>query len=219
MERVVLVTDTETRLGSAILDAYNAAGERAIGIPTGPQAAHAPVIGTDDALTWNRFSAVDPRNIMISTLKRYKTIDEVLVVQSVESEFSDKPELVDINKAVDYWIKGNMFFVREVLRVFAERGKGALVLVNHSPATGANASPSPIGETVRAAYSGYINALVHVRGDDDICINGFEALTDQIGEFAQFIHKNTSERLRRISGKLLVFHNQGPLGLFVRNRR
>jgi hypothetical protein len=224
MDRVVLVTDTDTQLGQSILDTYMAAGERTVAVRIEPpfggkkSSGDNSGNGNDDALSWNRCSSVDPRNIMIDALRRFSAVDEVIVVQSVEVELPAGPELVDINQAIDYWIKGTMFFVREVLRIFTEKGKGVLALVNHLPSD-VGAPGTPLGEAVSAAFGAYIKRMLPIFGGNDIYINGFESTTRSIDEFAQFIHRNMAERFRRISGKFILFHGQGERGLFGKTRR
>jgi hypothetical protein len=211
MDRVIVITDIDTKLGCSLIRTYREAGEIAVGISPVKKAdlEYSDLKGNDyEIIEWNRNSLIDSKSAILEIIKKYKTIDEVLLVQSIpeyKSSLADI-EFSTIDRNIDYWVKGNIYFVREVLRLFAEKESGTLALINHSLSDEKNRR-TPLSETVQSAFSGLTKSLLPLYAGKDVCINAFESVTDSPEELARFIYKNMCERFRKVSGKTASFQS------------
>jgi hypothetical protein len=221
MDRVVLITDIDTALGLSLLETYHRNGVKALGISSAEKKIKSfPEFGKDELeiFEWRRYSPIDAKNVIIEVLKKYKTIDEALVVQSVSASGTILPDIdiALIDKTVDYWVKGNLYLTREILSFFSKVKKGILAFIDHRPIN-ENEKSSPLEESVRSAFSGIIGSLLPCYLGKEVFINGFESTSANELNFAQFVYKNMNERFRNVSGKLVTYHeSKGIFGNFKR---
>jgi NADP-dependent 3-hydroxy acid dehydrogenase YdfG len=218
MDGITVITDVDTKLGCSVLNTFLEHGEKVVGISSVKKSELAGNgTGGSELFEWNRCSPIDSRSVVVEILTKYKRIDEVIIVQSLQPEAVrlEETDSALINKKIDYWIKGNLYLTREFLRLFSERKSGSLVFVNHFEGDAKNLLP--LSEVIRSAYTGLISSLLPLNSAENVRINGIESKSVFPEELADFIYKNTIERFRKTSGKLLPYHDQK--GLFDRLKK
>ncbi len=218
MDRITVITDVDTKLGFSILNAFFEHGEKIIGIsPVKKDEIRFTGASGFECYEWNRSSPIGSRSAVVEILTKYKRIDELVVVQSIrpDSVTIEETDSALINKAIDYWVKGNLFITREALRLFSEKKTGSLVVVNHLEESGKKTNV--MSEVIYSACSGLVSALLSHNAGRDVRINGIESRSENTGALAEFVLKSVTERFRKTSGKLLSYNDQK--GLFDRLKR
>lgn len=218
MDRITVVTDIDTKLGFSILNAFLEYGEKVMGISSVKKdEIRFPGARGFECYEWNRSSPIGSRSAVVEILTKHKRIDELVVVQSIRPDAVtiEETDSALVNKAIDYWIKGNLFITREALRFFSEKKAGSLVVVNHLEESGKKANA--VSETIYSACSGLAGALLLHDAGRDVRINGIESRSENTDALAGFVIKTVTERFRKTSGKLLSYNDQK--GLFDRLKR
>ena len=211
MDRVVLITDINTPLGSALLVKYHTDGEKIIGTITPDNKDFSLPNWSDDGLEvleWNRHSPVNSKNIILSVLKKYKKLDEVCLIQNMigNDSFFHELDFKSIDKAIDNWIKGNFFLCREILKVFIQNASGVLVLINNIKCN--SNITSPLFEAIRSSFRSFTKELSLTYGSHNIFINGFESTSNLSEDFGGFIYKRICEKMRNNSGRIIQFNKK-----------
>ncbi|MBN2532693.1 MAG: SDR family NAD(P)-dependent oxidoreductase [Spirochaetales bacterium] len=211
MERIVLITDIDTPLGYALAGFYIKDGERVIGTVSS-QDSDLPYMNLEniDIVEWRRFSALESRNLLLHIIKKYKKIDEAIVIQSVISKTRKlhETEISDIEKGIDFWLKGLFFICREIIRTYEKQKNGALFIINHS---NKEQGISTVSETIKAGTREFTRNLISSYEKEAFLLNSIESSSPTDDTLSAFIYKTIKERLRQISGKQVNFRHKPGL--------
>ena len=214
MAKVILITDINLPLGLELAKLYIQNGYCVVGTITVKDEEINDF--TDKPflqIPWRRNSALSARHVVVSTLNSFSHLDKAIVIEDLQGAMSllHETNLTDIESAVDMWIKGGLFIVREILSYFLKDKRGSIALVNYSPRRSEEAF-SPLEGSIRGSFRGLANSLFTSYYGSDIFINAFESFSPLTGEFAHFIHKTLHEKGDRLFGKWFRF--QGKHGRF-----
>jgi NAD(P)-dependent dehydrogenase (short-subunit alcohol dehydrogenase family) len=217
MPRTILVTESDSPLGAALVRLLAARGYRVAAVSDrGPSAAAASVgaatagvasVGTPSnplALAWNRRSPVSARNIVLSVLNAFETLDEALILEPPGPGGVPLTETAsaDIERAFDD-SKGPVFLAREVLGSFLARGGGVVSFVSGGPAAG------PVESAAREAFRGLAGSLLASPPNGAIVTNGFQCGATDPEEYAAFIDRTLEEKARKITGRWFSYPPRG----------
>ncbi len=212
MKRVILITDIDTSLGEELVKRYLEKGYRVAAACTNPEK------NTDSGnenlliLDWKRRSAISARNVILRLLTQYDQIDEALILESplLERNLLQEVSFSAIESAVDQWIKGTLFLIKEILRIYTKRKEGILSLVNYSQQESGGLFP-PLESALRGSFQAMAQSLFASNAQKNVCINGFESYCPRIKEFADFIVNTRFEKKRCLSGKWFRFQTKSRL--------
>jgi NADP-dependent 3-hydroxy acid dehydrogenase YdfG len=215
MDRIVFITDVDTQLGSSLLKHCYTDYKHIVGTISSPvkEFSFSDVIDERlDIIEWNRRSPFEAKNILLSVIKKYKKLDEVLVIHSSMADTTQlhNIEVADIDMTVDIWIKSYIFLCREILNYFSSKTGGLLLLINNIHYENKK-NTSPLFELIKHGFSGFMQQLMRVYKDRSITINGIESSSPDAKELSTFIYKCLCERLRNLSGKIVTFKKKGKL--------
>jgi NAD(P)-dependent dehydrogenase (short-subunit alcohol dehydrogenase family) len=209
MGKTVFITDLDTPLGSELVRLYLKEGHRVFATVTEEE--EEPDYGplqneAGESLTvqvWKRYSAASTKNMLLQALIAYESVQESLVLGAPPPYASplQETELEMIERAVDSWIKGTLFLLKEILAHYEARGGGQLALISRDDET----SASPLDGALRSGFLGMSRALLKTHGSETITINGFVSSAELTKDFAGFIARNLSERAKRPTGKWMRF--------------
>ncbi len=161
-------------------------------------------------IPWNRESSLSTRNLILKTLNTYNTINEAMLILSLEKEnrpFHLLSSTVIENK-IDMQIKSSLFLLKEFLAYFQKQGKGALFII-----IDANKQDilSPIDAAIYEYYKTLTKSLFIFYQNEPIILNGFDSSSSDITAYAEYIIKNINEKAGNIKGKWFRFSsNQNP---------
>jgi len=167
-------------------------------------------------LDWNPASPVSAKTMILSVLNKMEHIDDAILVcvppayRKTTEEFST----AEIDRLVDYNIKGWFFLVRELTAVFTAHKRGTLSLVLPELNAGSvDETPDFIGPAAVAAFRSFAQGIILSSHSTPYSAMGF-SLPEPGGEnaFAAFVFKNMEEG-KRNSGKWIKY---GKLGFFGR---
>jgi hypothetical protein len=215
MPRTILVSETDTPLGGRLTELFLARGVRVVatvaaGSRQGPGGGKGPVRGGPDSrkltVPWNRRSPISARALLLEAANAFDSVDEAVIIEplcTVSSALHAIPSS-DIERAFDD-AKGPLFLAREILASFVARGSGVLCMVSLGPASG------PVENGVREAFRGVCSALFSAPALKGITVNGFQAGSVEVEEYAAFIDRTLEEKARKISGRWFVWQGRGGL--------
>ncbi len=227
MSRVILITDADTLLGSELARRCLKRGMEVVAtvsaapgqaepagrkpgkkggapLPALPPPASRPPAGEPAPVLveWKRRTPLSAINALLQAVGAHDRLDEALVLNAPAGErrLLHETATADLEQAVDHWVKGNLFLLREILKLFRRRGEGLLALVNYSPLESGGIL-SPLDSAIWGGFQGLAESLFVSCAEEPFRLNGFESHSDQPGEFADFILENLQEKGGRVSGR------------------
>ena len=227
MPRTILVSEGDTPLGRRLAELLLARGARVVTTvssaagsrqgPDGgqsPAAARAPATADERtrAIPWNRRSPMSARTVLLDASNAFDSIDEAIILEppcAVSGGLHELP-VADVERAFDD-ARGPVFLAREVLAAFRAQGRGVLCMVSRGPASG------PVGTGLQECFRGVCAALFADTGMKGITVNGFQAGSSDVEEYAAFIDRTLEDKARKISGRWFTWQARG--GLFQGGRR
>jgi hypothetical protein len=216
MSRTVLITDVDTPLGFDLSKTFLEQGDKVIGTVTASDKEINFKSLNSSSFTlrrWQRSSPLSAKNLLLSIINDFNNLDEALLLQppSLPAKLLHEVTTAEIEQGVDFWIKGNLFLLKEILYIFSRGRGGVLALINYSPKDSTGILP-PLESALRGGFQALAKSLFSSYSREDLHINGFESTTAQSGDFAHFIRQTLHERGRRVSGRWFRF--QAKSGLF-----
>jgi NAD(P)-dependent dehydrogenase (short-subunit alcohol dehydrogenase family) len=216
MPRTILVSEADTPLGARLADLFLARGARVVATAArGPGGEQGPVRSGPDSrkltVPWNRRSPMSARALLLDAANAFDSVDEAVIIEPpcvVSAGLHEIPS-TDIERAFDD-AKGPLFLAREILASFLVQGSGVLCMVSLGPASG------PMENGVRESFRGVCSALFTAPGLKGITVNGFQAASVDVEEYAAFIDRTLEEKARKISGRWFVWQARGGLFQGVR---
>jgi len=219
MKRVALITEASTSLGDQLVRRYLSEGYSVAATCSGQARIDTPVVSEEEDLLvidWNRNSPISAKNVLLTALNRFDTIDETLLLLTPEldQKLLQETAAETIDRAVDAWIKGPLFLIKAVLVLYGRKQEGFLALINHVPQVAA-AVPPPLESALRGSFRATAEAIFAGIGQQNIFVNGFESHSTKIEELADFIFDTISSKGIRTTGKWYRFPSRpGILSAF-----
>jgi len=214
MSRIVLITDINTPLGYSLLKLYLKDGNQIIGtVPSIND--ELQDINTDndrlDIYEWRRNSLIESKNLLLHITKKYKKLDEAVVIQSIPSHSLKLHELTmsDIDKEVDCSIKGLICICREIIKTMRTQKSGSFFFIF---CRNKGIEISPLSELIKRGSEGFLNHLLHVCGKEHFRLNIIETPNIHYDTLPEHIYKTIKEKLPQISGKKIQI--QQKTGIF-----
>jgi hypothetical protein len=169
------------------------------------------------ALDWNPGSPISARTLVLAAENRLDHVDEAIVVCAPPTVRRPAEQLApaDIDIAVNDYIKGWFFLVKELTAAFKARNAGTLALVLSEAAAGNDKREAPdlIGPSVSASFRAFVQGLLAAAPNKPYQTLAFSSETGEDAEFAAYIFKIIEENNKRNLGR---WHKYGRLGLFGR---
>jgi NAD(P)-dependent dehydrogenase (short-subunit alcohol dehydrogenase family) len=220
MPRTVLVTEADSPLGAALARLLAGKGCSVVAAVQGAAAGsgNAPALPAGIvSVPWNRRSPVSSRNLLLTALNSFPSLDEALVLEPVcpVAGRLEDAESAAIEKAFDD-ARGPVFAAREILAHFRTSGAGVLALVSGGTATG------PVEGGVRELFRGVASGLLAAAAlssagvNGAVMVNGFQQGDSSVEEYAAFIDRTLDEKARKISGRWFTASSRG--GIFSGSR-
>jgi NAD(P)-dependent dehydrogenase (short-subunit alcohol dehydrogenase family) len=214
MERTLLITDGDTALGCELIRLFSFKGWR-VATTSSPESRDipgSPAAKADLVIPWNRRSPVSARNILVTALNTFPSIDEALVLDVPRASAVPVHELPssEIEKAFDYFLKPTVFLVRELLSHFLQAQRGLLALVSFSTRPQDGYVPA-LERAIREGFKGFATSLIDAYVDSGLTVNAFQSFGVTPEEFALFIEKTMEEKGRKISGRWFTCQPKGGL--------
>jgi NADP-dependent 3-hydroxy acid dehydrogenase YdfG len=205
MKQVALVTDASTPLGDQLVRRYLSEGFGVIATSSGAATVDTPLVSEEEDLLlveWNRKSPISAKNVLLTGRNRFDRIDQTLLLLApeLEQKLLQETAAETIDRAVDDWIKGSLYMIRVILRLYAEKQEGLLALINHMPQA-ARAVPPPLESALRGGFRATAEAIFAGVGQQNVFITGFESTSTKIEELADFIFDTMNGKGIRIAGK------------------
>lgn len=210
MERIVLITDIDTPLSYALARLYIKDGEKVVGTISS-QNTGLPYSDLDkdaiDIMEWHHSSPLEAKNLLIHIIKKYRKLDEAIVIHSIESKTLKLHEtgIADIEKGIDHWLKGLFFICREIIKTYVTQKNGALFIINCDTK---EQGISPVSEAIKAGTRGFIRNLLHSYGKDSFLLNSIESSYVKEDILSASVYKTIKERLRQVSGKQIKLQHK-----------
>src|SRR6056297_1165593 len=106
--------------------------------------------------------------------------------------------LASIDSYIDNYVKGGLYFLREVLGYFQKRKKGQLSIVIHT--SGLEVLP-PIDAVGIGGIKTFTDSMFTLYQNEPIMINGFTSDATAPDDYAYFIRNTLTEKARGTHGK------------------
>ena len=212
MSRVAFISDLDTPLGEYLVRLYVENGNRVFTTidSVSGQTAREEFSGLADSAgeqllieQWHRHSPISAKNMYLRALTHFGRLDEVLLIgnPSIPPVELHAIPFETLDRTVDSWIKGSLFFLKAVLDRFVEEEGGVVALIS----VDFNHPDSPLEEAVRHAFQGLAHSLLKTYASRGININAFESSVSRSRQFAGFIYRSLTERGRKDSGRWLRY--------------
>lgn len=216
MSRTVLITDIDTPLGFDLSKTFLEQGDRVIGTVADPEKDNSIKTLNSSSFTlkrWQRSSSISAKNLLLNIINEFDSLDEALLLQppSLPAKLLHEVTTAEIEQGVDFWVKGNLFLLKEILDIFNRHRGGVLALINYSPHDSTGILP-PLESALRGSFQALAKSLFSSYSRKNLYINGFESNTVQSSDFSDFIRQTLQDRGRRVSGRWFRF--QAKSGLF-----
>jgi len=205
MGKTILVTEGDTPLGAALVQLFHAKGFSVVATtPMGAEASPERRTSDEDSVRvvpWSRRSPLSARNVLLSALNAFDTLDEAFILEAPCPSANPLPEAasVEIERSFDE-AKGPVFLAREVLAYFPQRRRGMLAMVSF-PSAG---SDTAVQAAMREGFRGLASSLMAGQNGAGIIVNGFQSSGVGVEEFAEYIDRTLEEKARKISGHWFV---------------
>jgi NAD(P)-dependent dehydrogenase (short-subunit alcohol dehydrogenase family) len=214
MAKGILIAGNESSLFTALCRgaAKRADAFASAPIPAGIKTEQPPAPGI--VVDWNPSSPISARTLVLEGLNRMEQIDEAVLV-CVPPAYRRLPHELspaELDRMIDFNIKGWFFLVKEICSVFESRGKGTLALVL-SELAAAEDTPDLLGPVAISAFRAFAQSIVLSLLAVPYNAMGFSSA--EAGEeeaFAAFVFKTIDDG-KKSAGK---WHKYGKFGLFRR---
>jgi hypothetical protein len=220
MEKIILVSDADTPLGYTLFNFFLNDGNKVAGtvssIKKNIQIAE-PHKEAAAIFEWGRSSPVESKNLLLSIIKKFKRLDEAILIQALQpgapgiSENAvrsyntplHETEISAIEKEIDYRIKGLLFLSREIIKTFTVQKKGFLFFVNNFYYAD---EISVLRRLIETGITSFLKELMKSYRNSGIMMNVIESAAASAGlpaddEFASFVYKNITEKFIKPGGQ------------------
>jgi len=203
MGHTILLNGKISPLGQRLSELFLEDGTNVIRADEGEPGENPPGEEAEEQLTiipWTRHSSVSVHNVLVEAINKLDTIDEVVFVFSALMQNKPLHELglATIDSYIDNYVKGGLYFLREVLGYFQKQKQGQLSIVLHT--AGLEVLP-PIDAVGIGGIKTFTDSIFTLYQNEPIMINGFTSDTTTPEDFAYFIRNTLTEKARGTHGK------------------
>lgn len=203
MDRTILLNGNTSPLGQRLSHLFIDDGAYVVRADEGEPGHSSEREEEEDHLTiipWTRHSSVSIHNLLVEAENKRDAIDEVVFVFSTLMENKPLHELglASIDSYIDNYVKGGLYFLREVLGYFQKRKKGQLSIVIHT--SGLEVLP-PIDAVGIGGLKTFVDSMFTLYQNEPIMINGFTSDATTPDDYALFVHRTLTEKARGSHGK------------------
>jgi NAD(P)-dependent dehydrogenase (short-subunit alcohol dehydrogenase family) len=166
-------------------------------------------------LEWNPASPVSTRTLVLTARNLLDHIDEALLICVPPAYRRPLEDMIpaEIDRLVDYNIKGWFFLARELASEFIRRGSGTLVLAVQDERAASREDGDLAGPAAAAAFRAFARSLLPASANAPYLTMGFSAPEPgSESAFAAYMFRIMEEG-KRNSGK---WHKFGKFSLFNR---
>jgi NAD(P)-dependent dehydrogenase (short-subunit alcohol dehydrogenase family) len=217
----VLVIDGESTLGQGLVRLLRESGRRVSATCPGPEKADS---GSDPSgvlrVPWGRASTVSARNVLLRTVTAFGRLDAAVFTfdPALERVLLHEADYADIEGAVDEWVRGTLFLLREVLGLFVRQGSGTLALVRGFARGRPEESP-PLEAMVRGAVGELASSLLSSYEGTGVTVVSFETSSPETDGYLRFVvGKLRAGRGRRRGGRSFRYRRARLGGLLPPGR-
>ena len=168
-------------------------------------------------IPWNNRSPLSAKDMILECRNRIDGFNDALTIFS--SEQSNKPiheiSSADIENAIDSGLKGNLFVLKEIILYFQKIGSGNISLINdieHSEIL------APLYAVETGGLLTLAKSLFASYQNEQLAINSYRSNSEELGDYAEYIYKNITERTKPVHGKIFKFQNRGAFS-FAKQKR
>ena len=226
MSGTVLVVEGETPLGRALVHAFRQERWRVVTTHRKTERSDSAADGPDVLrIPWGKASSVSARNVLLKTLTAHQRLDLAVFPFSpaLKRVLLHEAEYSEMEQAVDEWVLGTLFLLREVLGQLVRQGKGLLALVQGHVAGAMGVHP-PLEALVRGGLTGLGHSLLLSYGGGEVGVCRFETESASLDGYAQFVTRKLFGATSRDHGRTWRFRERPTLldrvrSLGVRGRK
>jgi NAD(P)-dependent dehydrogenase (short-subunit alcohol dehydrogenase family) len=185
----VLVVDGDTPLGRGLVRLFRESGYRVATTHRKSDKADPAEDGSDIVrASWGKASPVSARNVMLKTITAFERLDAAVFsfAPALRRVLLHETDYAEIEGAVDEWIRGTLFLLREVLGQLVRQGSGTLALVASFTRDDASEVP-PLEAMVRGALAELTTSVLASYGGEGIGVYRFETASPKVDEYVRFI--------------------------------
>jgi NAD(P)-dependent dehydrogenase (short-subunit alcohol dehydrogenase family) len=204
MDRTILITDSDTALGSALVRIFAGLGYGVITTASEatPEAKAAAATGNVRVLPWNKRSPISANTLVRTILNERPVLDDALILDVPRVSGVPIHELssTDVERAFDMFLKPPIFLARELLNYYLEKKSGFMGLVSFCAYAQDIQAPA-LEQAVREGFKGFASSYLSTYAASGVAVNAFQSFGAGSEEFAHFIEKAMEEKARKISGR------------------
>src|SRR6056297_437698 len=203
MDQTILLNGNTSHLGQRLSELFIDEGAHVIRADEGNPGHSSGREEEEDHLTiipWTRHSSVSIHNLLVEAENKRDAIDEVVFLFNALMENKPLHELglASIDSYIDNYIKGGLYFLREVLGYFQKRKQGQLSIVINT--SGLEVLP-PIDAMGIGGIKTFTESMFTLYQNEPIMINGFTSDASTPDEYALFVYRTLIEKARGSHGK------------------
>lgn len=209
MEKVILITGSETLLGRKLIEKNLAAGNKVI----------APVLSKDEnnaepqknnllVLPWNKSSIISSRTVIREGMRIFRSIDEAILVYSENKTNDHLSDFTtsEIDQSIESSIHGIVYLTRELLKIMdRNRSKTlAYALTRKSRSTA-----DPLEKGFKGFFRSFSDAVIS--SETSIFTCGFTSDVTDMDSFAHFITSTLRDKPEKGDGQWLDYREKKSL--------
>ncbi|MBI9096857.1 MAG: hypothetical protein JEY91_00195 [Spirochaetaceae bacterium] len=192
MEKVILITDSETLLGRKLIEKNLSAGNKVIApVQSKDLNSSEPQKNNLLVVPWNKSSIISTRTVIREGIRVFQKIDEAILVYS-ENKTND--QLMDfstseIDEAIESSINGTVYLTRELMKILVTQLNSAIsyVIVQKN-----QNQENPIEKGFLGFFTSFADATI--LGNNDIYKCSFTTSVSEMDSYADFICNILDER-------------------------
>lgn len=206
MEKIILITGSETLLGRKLVEKNLAAGNKVI----------APVQSKDEnsnesrksnllVLPWNKSSIISTRTVIREGMRIFQKIDEAILVHS-ENKTNDKLldfSTSDIDEAIETNIRGTVYLTKELLKIFQDSRENAIAFV-------LTRKSRQMSDPITRGFLGFFRSFADsvIQSGESVYRCAFTSEVSDMDSYASFIRATLNEKPEKGKGEWFDFRER-----------
>lgn len=203
MEKVILITGSETLLGRKLIEKNLSAGNKVIApVHSKDKNSNEPQKNNLLVVPWNKSSVISTRTVIREGIRVFRKIDEAILVYS-ENKTNEK--LLDfstseIDESIESSINGIVYITRELIKVFGSDQNKA---VSFAMVRKRLDLERPLESGFRGFFKSFAEAVI--TSDNPLYKCAFITSVSEIDSYAGFICNLLSEKPQKADGQWLNY--------------
>lgn len=208
MEKIILITGSETLLGRKLVEKNLSAGNKVI----------APVLSKEEngsenqksnllVVPWNKSSIISTRTVIREGMRVFRKIDEAILVYS-ENKTNDKLadfSTSDIDESIESSIRGTVYLTKEIMKSMESQGVSLSFAVTRKN----RVSPNPLEQGFKSFFKSFADSIISDEKGIYKCAFTTE-LTD-MDSYASFIRSTLDELPEKGKGQWIDYKERKNL--------